>query len=276
MYRFHHGFILLVLLVCTLPVKSEEVEAAKNTSTHKEDGWTLSVERYNESYKEKFNNKPFMREDASMFGLILSRKFQGASPFFMVYSARVAFGDSDYTGAYQGKEYGSLKSNGQSRSVLDMRLTGHYTTNIKTSWTPYAGLGFRFLGDDLHESSGGGGYKRESEYIYTILGMSSRIAFDQVRFDPYVQYHYLAFGKQSSYLNGENNAPLEHKQHHGYGVEMGVPVVFGHRDQWDMTFFYRYWHIGDSEEKYINNGRVVTSEPDNKTKEIGVKVGYRF
>lgn len=274
MYKFHHGLMLLVLLMYAFTVKSEEVGQAKNLRSQIRNSWTLSLEHYKESYKETISQKTLMREDASMLGLKLVNQHYFSEPFFMRSSVRFALGESDYTGAVQHQEYGSFKSKGQLRTTLDFQLTGHYTTSTRMLLTPYSGIGYRYLVDHLQEVSGG--YKREANYAYGILGISSYFMIaDKVQLAPYFQYHYLLFGKQFSYIDGEDSSPLVHKQRQGYGYEIGLPVALSSNDRWQLTAFYRYWHIADSN-KVVNSHQILTMEPDNKTKEFGVKIDYRF
>lgn len=272
----HQYSVIIVGLLFTVSTYADDLHSEKIISPQTKDGWSLSVETYKESYKEKLNQKPLMREDAKMVGITAINQHRLTDAAFMRSTMRFAFGESNYTGALQNQQYGSLRSNGQSRTALDLRLTGHYTTPTTALWTPYGGIGYRLLVDNLQES-GSGGYKRESNYIYAIAGLSATLVVaDQVQLDPYFQYNHLIIGRQNSYLWGEGYAPLTHNQHKGYGIELGVPISFISKNSWQMTPFVRYWHIADSKPVTFEKQQTTTLEPDNKTKEFGIKIDYKF
>jgi hypothetical protein len=145
------------------------------------------------------------------------------------------------------------------------------------SLTPFAGLGYRYLYNDMRGSSSTGalGYRRMSHYTYLPLGLNMRFqpAPGWV-FAPTAEFDVFLGGRQESRLSdtGLGFSDASNGQEKGYGYRASVfiekgPIAFG---PW-----MHYWRIRDSDLADIGQGWV-GQEPKNWTREIGAELRYRF
>lgn len=137
---------------------------------------------------------------------------------------------------------------------------------------PYAGLGYRYLFNDLRgtTSTGAIGYRRESNYTTLPLGLTHKMALaDQKQLVTTVEYSYLIRGKQDSTLSDVTpaRANVSNTQRNGYGLRVGTMVRF---PTWSVGPYMALWRIKDSD----RSGAVF--EPRNSTYEFGVKAAYNF
>lgn len=231
------------------------------------------VDYYNEAYDETLNNKQFMSEKANMFTLGYMRRDFDDEQWYLQQNIRLSYGYSRYIGSTRNGAYGSSRYYRIPRYTLDLEMTLHYQTKTSLSLTPYAGLGYRFLSDEL-QRIGDAGYLRQSNYFYLITGISAKwLLFNNVIVTPYVQYDYLIRGQQDSYLFGTGASPVRKKQKKGMGFELGLPIS-PINSSWTVMPFMRYWHIADSE--HVKVGNDIFMEPDNVTKEAGIRLMYSF
>ena len=148
--------------------------------------------------------------------------------------------------------------------------------------SPYAGLGYRYLFNDGRgiTSTGYGGYRRQSNYIYLPVGLFHRIALkDQARLESMLEYDQLLAGTQISSLSdvGGGYSDVTNKQSSGYGLRMSIMYQ---RNKWAVGPYVYYWNIGQSDiVPEIQNG-VPTGyglvEPENNTVEFGLKASQQF
>lgn len=258
---------LFCLLCCATTLQAAPYETTVRTSKLQ-----IGTEIYRESYKEYINNKLFMREDASMFGLYTKAHIPFHTRHTVDLLARLAFGNSRYTGAAQNEEYGSIISSNQDRYVWEARGIYAFSLPFATNWSPLIGIGYRKLVDRL-DQIGDGGYKRVSQYLYASTGLKGNISLDLWQLEPHFFYHYLLYGKQQSKQGGDT---LEHKQHRGHGIEFAGEFIrpIWHKESISVTPYYRYWHIAASDISYQFDMKTI--EPKNKTHEIGLRFGYSF
>lgn len=261
------------LTLCALALASSAAAGADVVSDV-----DIGPEIYQETYSETVDGRRFMQETAAMAGITGTATLRFSPVHAMRVSGRYAFGKSDYTGAYQGGSYGSVTANGQDRSVGEVRavylgtlaLFGH-------TLGPSAGLGYRQLTDRL-DQAGSGGYRRESEYLYATLGLETRFAWGRDwNVTPSLSALLLLRGTQHSHIDGND---VQNRQDTGKGVE--IALAFAHaldaKHSLQLTPFYRYWHIGQSDTAcYWSSGQYYCgSEPDNRTREFGLRLSFAF
>lgn len=90
--------------------------------------FTLGTEIYEETYLEWHQGRRFMKERASMKGITGDLRLEIDQQNAVRVTGRYAWGNSDYTGAYQGRPYGSLTLPGLSRRTWEVRSTYEWTT----------------------------------------------------------------------------------------------------------------------------------------------------
>lgn len=140
--------------------------------------------------------------------------------------------------------------------------------------SPYAGLGYRYLFNDLRgvSSTGVPGYRRESKYFTLPVGVIHKMNLaNQAQLVTTVEYSHLIRGRQEAKLSDSNPATQDVglTQRSGYGLRLGTMVRFA---RWSVGPSLILWRIKESDR--INGG--LTFEPRNNTYEFGVKVAYNF
>ena len=197
--------------------------------------------------------------------------------------ARYATGKGDYSSGISGS------INDRPDWYYEVRgLVGRDFHFSDYTLSPYAGLGYRHLFNDLRglSSTGAAGYRRESHYTTLPLGVTHKMNLgSQARLVTTVEYSHLIRGRQESKFSdtvGSNGIiaaqDAENRQRHGYGVRLGVSYQ---TDQWSVGPFVHYWNIKESDTVSVSRSVVgpVTLrvfEPANKTTEFGVKAAYQF
>ena len=152
--------------------------------------------------------------------------------------------------------------------------------------TPYFGIGYRYLNDDSSgkiTSTGAAGYERESNYIYSPLGIECTLQTDDDwSIGITTEYDIFWQGRQISHLNDANSAynQVKNTQNDGYGAR-GSLKLKKKSQKLDFTIepFIRYWNIKKSNDSNVTYSGVIIGygyEPKNNTTEYGVKFGLYF
>ena len=185
----------------------------------------------------------------------------------------------------EGREsYGSLKyeGSGTQDSVPDLILEARSLAGMDfhaggVVLSPYLGLGYRFLYDDLrgYSSSGAAGYRRYSNYLYAPVGLTVRIGLgDRWVLAPTGEVDIFIVGKQKTRLSdagvGFNDVTNTQKSGSGYRA-----YLMFERDHLAFGPWLHYWHVGESDLQPIGQGQF-GFEPENWTREAGVEFRYRF
>jgi hypothetical protein len=215
----------------------------------------------------------------------LGASFDLAGTLQLQTELRYAGGDVDYradAGAGGGAIDGRRDYYGEARALLGrpLQLGGQRLL-------PYAGLGYRYLFNDLRgvNSVGQSGSRRDNRLLYLPLGVMLALPAGpgstltaRVELDP------LLAGRQRTRVSDADPAfgDVSTKQRHGVGAKL--QLSYG-RAAWRLTPYLDYWRIGASDTApllrngaaVIDNGRqALLGEPRNHTVEAGVLVGYRF
>jgi len=242
--------------------------------------WDIGPEIYSFKYEEP----GYMEEEGVFYGVrfgYTSRSWVPASPkespsdggaMFRA-EGRFAFGQVDYDGALMDGT--PLTYDNQDDFVFEGRLLlGGDRMGGNVLNTLYAGIGYRYLYDDLG-SGGLGGYERESNYLYVPLGYqfdsSHKVGWSFGFGD---EFDIFIIGEQRSHLSDLDPIlpDVDNRQNSGYGYR--ASLRFQHKSK-DAIFtiepFFRYWDIEDSEFEYG-----VLFEPANETTEIGIQLFWIF
>ena len=256
--------------------------SALSTRTGNEVGVTVSGYKYTEPgvMQIKATKIAFNYTGTYAFGTEWPNRSDG---WFLRGDARYATGKGDY-------------SSGISRSINDRPdwyyevrgLIGKDFHFSDYTLSPFAGIGYRYLFNDLRgfSSTGAAGYRRESNYTTLPLGVTHKMNLgSQARLVTTVEYSHLIRGRQETKFSdivGSNGIiaaqDAENRQRHGYGMRLGVSYQM---DQWSVGPFVHYWKIKESDTVSVSRsvvGPVTLSvfEPANKTTEFGVKGVYHF
>ena len=181
--------------------------------------------------------------------------------------------------------YGSLKYEGSGTqdsipdSILEIRgvFGRDYLPGSWFSLSPYVGLGYRYLYNDLRGTSSTGaiGFQRYSNYFYAPLGLTSRMNVNaQWVIAPTIEYDYFIRGRQKSKLTdtGLGFGDGTNSQNKGYGYRLSIMAEKG---SWAFGPWMNYWNIDDSDIVPVGLG-IGIREPKNSTQEYGLEVKYRF
>lgn len=266
------GVAGLVILCIAVPAWAEAGWAAKSNVRH-EVSVTLSDYKYSE---------PDMALRGTKLGAEYSVTFLLRDDWFVRGSLRGALGDTDYRGT--GKMDGVPDRYYENRwGVGKTFIRGRHTL------APEVGLGYRYLYNDLRgvTNTGAVGYRRESRYLTARAGLrhSYRLPDSAVLESSFERDH-LLLGRQDTRLSDiEGRGPwtdvpdVVNYQYRGDGWRFGFMYRKG---DWSAGSYLHLWRIGKSDKEHI---RVVKTtgtenwtvwEPKNDTREIGVKLTYRF
>ncbi|SCK12087.1 hypothetical protein [Vogesella sp. LIG4] len=237
--------------------------------------YQLGVEAYHETYKETNGGQPFMKEEAPMLGLNGAAIIATSPLDEVVLDGRFARGKSDYTGAYQGGQYGSVQLSDLKRHTWELGATYKHLVPDWDGAKLGLGIGTRYLEDRLDKYVGG--YRRENtlNYLSFVLERPTQLS-DGWSVNPAFKYKLLLNGTQKSHVSG---GTLTHNQDKGMGYDLSLEFAkTSGQTEWVITPFLRAWHIKTSESVYVVNNSTLyqTYEPDNTTKEIGISLGVRF
>jgi hypothetical protein len=180
--------------------------------------------------------------------------------------------------------YGSLKyeGSGTQNDVPDTIFEVRAVTGIdlllgpSISLSPFVGLGYRYLYDDLRGYNVVGstayfGYRRYSQYLYVPVGLTLRLqAGGRWVVAPTVEYDGFIRGRQESKLTDtgiSGSQDVTQEQRHGRGYRGSLMLE---TDRFAFGPWAHIWRIKDSE---VTAGFF---EPANRTREVGIEIRYRF
>ena len=196
--------------------------------------------------------------------------------------ARRLFSRIDVRDSYGRLKYESNGSGNQDKvpdNILEGRAVAgaDFFPGRSVSLSPYAGLGYRYLYNDLrgYSSTGAVGYRRESNYIYAPLGLTTRVHIGGgLVLAPTVEADIFIHGKQKTRLSDANLGfnDVINSQNRGRGYRAYLMLE---KEHWAFGGWMHYWRIEDSDVQSIGGG-FAGLEPRNRTREGGVEFRYRF
>ena len=237
-----------------------------------------------EIYSFKYDEPGFMEEEGAFYGVRLGYTFRdwvpsspeeapsGGGTMFRG-EARFALGQVDYDGALTDDTPLTIDNIDdfafEGRLLLGSDwLGGEMLNNL------YAGIGYRYLYDDL--SSHPTGYRRESNYLYVPLGYrfdgSGQVGWS-LGFG--AEYDVFITGNQRSYFSDVGLTDMDNRQNSGYGYRASVNLQYKSKDTiFVIEPFFRYWDIDKSETERAFWGSAY--EPANETTEYGIQFVWMF
>lgn len=231
-------------------------------------GWEVGGQLSNYRFEEPEQGVRIRGPRAGVTGAFT---FAGASPWFFRIDGRYAYGALDYEGSGTADRLPDW--------ILETRgiLGRDFLARSRASVSPFAGLGYRYLYNDLRgtTSTGAVGYQRVSSYFYLPLGITARFALGgSWVIAPTVEYDFFIRGEQVSYLSdtGLGYADANNSQDDGYGYRISLMAEKG---AWAIGPWMQYWSIEESDTVPVGLGTSVF-EPRNQTREYGLDLKYRF
>lgn len=246
----------------------------------------------------KYEEPDLMEEEGPLFGVYgeyvvrtpENDKVSSCEEFLSSYRNNYVFGiDAQFLAGqvdYDSRDTGSIDNIND--YMFEIRGVAGYDFPMfeQTVWTPYFGIGYRYLNDDSGgktSTTGAAGYERESNYVYVPLGVKTNTPLSelwQLGFN--VEYDVFVDGTQKSHLEDVSPAlnTLENDQEDGFGARGSIQFA-RYADTWNLLVepFIRYWDVNDSNVSVITCGGTPCAagyEPKNTSWEYGVKVGTRF
>ena len=261
--------VLIAFAVLFVTITARAESTSLKTQTGNDIGLSLSYYQYQEP--------GIMSLKGVKLGLDLDTTKVLQNDQFMRGDLRFASGSVDYSSNDTGSASGEPDMYIEARGLIgkDSAIKGAVLAG-------YIGVGYRYLFNDGRgiSSTGYGGYRRESNYVYLPVGIIHRRALnDQARLESTLEYDQLLFGKQISSLSdvGAGYSDVTNNQNSGYGLKLSVMYQ---KSNWAIGPYAHYWNIGESDMvPEIQNG-VPTgnglAEPKNNTIEFGLKASQQF
>lgn len=138
--------------------------------------------------------------------------------------------------------------------------------------SPYIGLGFRYLHNDLRTNDFRQGYRRNNFLVYIPVGITHKTAIlNKHILSTTIEYNHLLRGVQKSSLSDQNptakNVALSQSKGQGFRFEVMVK-----KNDWAFGPSVNYWRIDQS--NIISESGI--HEPKNATTEIELKITKFF
>ncbi|MBF0570798.1 MAG: hypothetical protein HQL12_02890 [Candidatus Omnitrophica bacterium] len=246
----------------------------------------------------RYHEPGLMKESGSMFGINGSYAYHPAvgSPLktemtdMYRLEGRFSYGKVDYQGSVQNSADGSSipdNFNGINDYLMEARiLTGkdYIFNNQSILFTPYFGLGYRFLFDALYENKPYG-YNQLIQYLYFPVGaeIATKLG-DGWSIGADMEYDFFLGGLVDSYLAEVGGTDTSYVQRNGFGLRGSVKLIKkSKRYNFILEPFFRYWSIRASRvepsEPISINGLSIAflgEVPPNDSLEIGGKLGIEF
>jgi len=216
--------------------------------------------------KYRYEEPDFMNLKGNRAGAVGAYTFTDARRVYSRIDLRASYGKLKYEGS------GTLDDVPdwiiEARAVIGK----DFLVGDNVALSPYIGLGYRYLYNDLrgYSSTGAIGYRRYSQYAYAPIGLTLRMGTGgEWVFAPTVEYDAFLGGRQRSMLSDvAPGAPdISNDQDSGRGYRVSLMAEGRH---WAFGPWLHYWSIKVSD---IQFGFV---EPANWTREYGVELRYRF
>ncbi len=252
----------------------------------------------------EYKEPGLMRERGNMYGIDLHYTYR-MSENKDIRSLKDVFDDQNKINVYGFDfkySWGSVDYDSQGTGSADdvedymaeiRGIIGYDIPIAQARFTPYTGLGIRYLHDDLRgqSSNGANGYRRESNYLYIPLGLETYAkAKNGIAMDLFLEYDLFLSGKQVSHIEdipGVGFDKLVNQQPHGYGFKGSFRIIKKNKDvDFYVEPFFNYWHIRKSKISPITiNGQLISPspglilvgiEPDNNSTEYGIRLGTHF
>lgn len=239
-------------------------------------GFEIGTELSYITYEE-----PGLMEDSGfMYGVCGS--YTRREDMMLKLEGKYSYGQVDYTSATTGS-MDSIKDH-----MVEVRLLSGYDFPFMDIIyiTPYTGLGYRYLNDDSSgktTTTGALGYKRESNYIYSPIGVELSLPpTNDLTVSFIFEYDVFMWGMQKSYLSSANSNynDLENRQREGYGIRSSLPILIK-AEYFHIVIepYVRYWDIEKSDTDTVTYGGIAVGygyEPKNTSTEWGLKVAVAF
>ena len=211
------ALITAAILVAISPAESAQIDVPADPLRTRP-GWEIGGQLSDYRYEEP---GPGVKIWGPRVGVTGAYTYTGASHWFLKVDGRYSYGSLKYEGS--GTQDSVPDWILETRAVLGK----DFLPRSGVSLSPFAGLGYRYLYNDLRgtTSTGALGYQRYSQYFYAPLGLTSRFHVNgQWVIAPTIEYDYFIKGRQKTQFTdlGQGFADANNKQDKGYGYRLSV------------------------------------------------------
>jgi hypothetical protein len=239
-------------------------------------GRDLGVEIGIETSHITYTEPGIMREEGFMYGITGALAYRNYN-YMLSIEARADLGQVDYSSGSSG-EINNIDDN-----MWEIRGLAGYDFEMSETFaiTPYAGVGYRHLNDNMggrSSTTGARGYDRKISYVYSPIGIDLTTAFESGwNIKLRLEYDKFWDGNVESHLGSiPGYYDIENDQDKGYGAR--ASIMFKKKGE-TMDFiiepFYRYWSIKAS--KYTTDpGGTTWVEPKNNSQEFGINLAVEY
>ncbi len=265
-----------VLIACFMIMNMGYASAESESEIFRKHGVELGTEISHIAYEEP----DFMKDSGFMYGIIGSYAYHNI--IMIKADGRLSYGKMDYSSTGTGEADNIDDYLAETRGVVGYDFLVYKILSI----TPYMGIGYRYLKDDssgITTTTGARGYERESNYIYSPIGLEISVPFaNDWQTGTMLEYDYFWWGKQKSHLSDAISGlgDIENKQTRGWGLRGAVKIEKRTKKiDFIIESFARYWSIERSKKANITFAGVAVGygiEPKNNSIEYGVKLAWRF
>jgi hypothetical protein len=239
-------------------------------------GKDLGVEIGFETSHITYTEPGLMRQEGFMYGITGAMAYRNYN-YMVSIEARADLGQVDY---HSGSS-GDIKNIDD--SILEVRGLAGYDLNMSETLavTPYVGIGYRHLNDNMggrSSTTGALGYDREIRYLYSPLGVDASTVFKNGwNIKLRLEYDKFLDGDVESHLGSiPGYYDIENNQDKGHGYRGSIMFKKkGERVDFIIEPFFRYWSIKDSEYTTDPVGRTFL-EPKNNSKEFGINFAAEY
>ena len=229
----------------------------------------------------KYKEPDIMEQDGMMYGVSAAYTFL-RNKLMLKADSRFSYGQVDYSSPISGTLDNINDYN------IETRVSVGYDCDVseKVSVIPYVGFGYRYLNDDMSgkiSSTGAAGYERESNYLYSPIGLDAMVDLENGwLLGAVAEYDLFWYGMQRSHLEdvGYGLSAMDNDQKSGWGARGSVEIKKkGDKVDFLIEPFVRYWSIKKSEETNLTYyGFVIGKgwEPKNNSTEFGVRIAVQF
>jgi len=221
--------------------------------------------------KYQYEEPDFAKLTGERGGAVGAYTFTNPNRVYGRIDGRVSYGALEYEGS------GTLSAVPDWIFEVRAVVGRDYVVSENVALSPYIGLGYRYLYDDLrgYTTTGAVGYQRYSQYVYAPVGITLRMRTGgQWVIAPTLEYDVFLGGRQYSQLSetGFGYSDASNKQDSGRGYRAYLMLENGH---WSFGPWMHYWNIKDSDVVSIRPD-TLAMEPANWTREYGLELRYRF
>jgi len=269
MKNYKLSVLTLAALLATVSTATAAESRAPSNPLLTRPGWEVGGQVSKYHYEEP----DFMKLTGDRVGAVGAYTFTSPNRVYNRIDLRASYGRLEYESVGTGTATDVPDWIIEARAVIGR----DYLMGESIALSPYIGLGYRYLYNDLrgYSSTGAVGYRRYSNYVYMPLGLTVRLRTgERWVVAPTVEYDAFLGGRQYSKLTdtGIGFSDASNRQKDGRGYRGYLMFESGH---WAFGPWLNYWKIKDSDIVPIGFG-FGAMEPANWTREYGVELRYRF